>query len=115
MRRTSPDSRAAWRAPVIVLGPLALAVLASAAALGTGSDTAFLGPLWLAALAWTVLASLAGALGRGLRHGDWSAFARYRLPDDRDDRMDWASRSGPYAYLRHEEDRLLHEDDDWLR
>ena len=115
MRRTSADPRAAWRAPALVLGPPALAVLASAAALGTGSDTAFLGPLWLAALAWTVFASLAGALGRGLRHGDWSAFGRYELPDDCDDRMDWASRSGPYAYLRHEEDRLLHEDDEYLR
>ena len=114
MTRTSVHSRTAWHAPAIVLGPLALAVLASIAALGTGSGSALLGPLWLAALAWMVLASLAGALGRGLRHGDWSAFGRYRLPDDRDDQADWVGRTGAYAYLRHEEDRL-HEDDDWLR
>ncbi len=115
MKRTSADPRAAWRAPALVLGPMALAVPATAAALASGAGTAWLGPLWLAALAWTVAASLAGALARGLRHGDWSAFGRYELPDDRDDRMDWASRTGAYAYLRHEEDRLLHEDDDWLR
>ena len=111
MTRTSADSRTGWRAPLIVLGPLALAALAT----GAGADAALLGPLWLAAVAWTVLASLAGALGRGLRHGDWSAFGRYRLPDDSDDRADWVGRTGAYAYLRHEEDRLLHEDDDWLR
>ena len=115
MTRTFVDSRAVWRAPALVLGPLALAVVASAAALASGAGSAWLGPLWLAALVWTVLASLAGALGRGLRHGDWSAFGRYRLPDDSDDRADWIGRTGAYAYLRHEEDRLLHEDDDWLR
>ena len=115
MRRTSADSRAAWRAPALVLGPPALAVLASAAALGTGSDTAFLGPLWLAALAWTVLASLAGALGRGLRHGDWSAFGRHELPDDPGCGLDMDTKTGMYAYLRDEQDRMLHEDDHWLR
>ena len=115
MTRTSPDSRAAWRAPALVLGPLALAVLASAAAVGSGAGSAWLGPLWLAALAWAVLASLAGALGRGFRHGDWSAFGRYRLPDERDEELDFTTKTGMYAYLRHEEDRLLHEDDDSLR
>ena len=68
MTGTSADSRTGWRAPVLVLGPLALAALAT----GAGADTALLAPLWLAAIAWTVLASLAGALGRGFRHGDWS-------------------------------------------
>ena len=115
MRRTSAHSRAAWRAPALVLGPLALAMLATAAALGTGADTAFLGPLWLAALAWTVAASLAGALARGLRHGDWSAFGRHERPDVPDCGFDMDTKTGMYAYLRDEEDRLLHEDDDWLR
>jgi len=107
MRRTFTDSRAAWRAPAVVLGPLALAALAT----GAGADAAILGPLWLAALAWTVLASFAGALHRALRHGDRSAFGRYRLPDGPDDGLDMDTRTGMYAYLRDEEDRLLH--DDW--
>ncbi len=110
MSGTFSDSRAAWRAPALVLGPPALAVLATAA----GADAAFLGPLWLAALAWTVRASFAGALHRSLRHGDRSAFGRYRLPDGRDDGLDMDTKTGMYAYLRDEEDRLLH-DDDWLR
>ena len=90
-----------------------MAALATAAALGFGTDTALLGPLWLAALAWTVLASLAGALIRGLRHGDWSAFRRHELPDGRDDRIDWISKTGAYAYLRIQDDhdRLLRDDD----
>lgn len=114
MRRTSADSRAAWRVPALVPGPLALAVLASAAAPATGAGSAWLGPLWLAALAWTVAASLAGALARGLRHGDRSAFGRHRLPDAPDYGFDMDTKTGMYAYLRDEEDRLLN-DDDWLR
>ena len=120
MTRTSaeagrPDTgrRGAWRARALVLGPLAIAALATVAALGFDTDTALLGPLWLAALAWTVLASLAGALGQGLRHGDWSAFRRHELPDGRDDRIDWISKTGAYAYLRIQDDhdRLLRDDD----
>ena len=106
MTRTFSDSRTAWRARSIVLGPLALAALAT----GAGADAALLGPLWLAALAWTVLASLAGALVRRVRHGDRSAFDRYRLPDGPDDGLDMDTRTGLYAYLRDEEDRLLHDD-----
>ncbi len=121
MTRTSTGSgrhnsarRGAWRARALVLGPLAIAALATVATLGFSTDTPLLGPLWVAAIAWTVLASLAGALLRGLRHGDWSAFGRYELPDGRDDRMDWFTQTGSYAYLRIEEDRRRH-DDDWLR
>ena len=113
MTRTSTESgrRRAWRARAFVLGPLAVATLATAAAFAAGTGTDHLGPLWLAALAWTVLASLAGALGRGLRHGDWSAFGRYELPDGRGERFDWETRSGTYAWMREEEDRRLHDDD----
>ena len=78
---------------------------------GGGADAALLGPLWLAALAWTVLASLAGALLRRIRHGDRSALGRYRLPDGPDDGLDMDTRTGMYAYLRDEEDRVLHDDD----
>ena len=110
---STETGRTGWRARIAVLGPLALAVLATAAAPAAGADTAFLAPLWLAAIAWTVLASLAGALGRGIRHGDWSAFRRHELPDGRDDRIDWISKTGAYAYLRIQDDhdRLLRDDD----
>ena len=121
MTRTSteagrPDTarRGARRARAIVLGPLAIAALATVAALGFSTDTALLGPLWLAAIAWMVLASLAGALLRGFRNRDWSAFGRHELPDGRDEQVDWFTQTGMYSYLRDEEDRRLH-DDDYLR
>ena len=107
---TQSGPRAAWRARGAVLGPLALAVLATGAAPGSGADTALLGPLWLAAIAWTVLASLAGALLRGVRHGDWTAFGRHRFPDDDGEIDEWTSRTGRYDWLGEDEDRLLHDD-----
>ena len=75
------------------------------------ADTAFLAPLWLVAIAWTVLASLAGALLRGFRHGDWSAFRRHGFPEDDGEADEFASRTGRYQWLGDQEDRLLHDDD----
>ena len=106
-------STAAERA--FVFAGLAIALLASAVALASDVDMAHLGPLWLGALAWTVMASLGGALRRGLVHRDWSAFRRVPLPDGRDDRIDWVSKTGAYAYLRiGEEHEELARDDDRL-
>lgn len=98
-----------WSAHVIVLGPLAVAALATA--FGTEADV--LAPLWLAAIAWTVLASLAGALSRGFRQGDWSAFRGHRFPDDGGEMDEWAARTGRYAWFGEMEERLR--DDDRLR
>ena len=120
MTRTSTARRGArprpttWGERLFVLGGLGLAALATAAALALGTDTGLLAPLWLAALAWTVLASLAGALRRGIAHGDWSAFARHDFPDDRHDAIDFQARTGTYAWLGDHEDRLL-DDDEHLR
>ena len=114
MTRTSTDSRlpTTWRERLFVLGGLALAALCSAAALFFDAGTDLLGPLWIGAIAWTVLASLAGALRRGFRHRDWSAFRSYELPDGRDERIDWATRTGRYAHLRiqEEHERLMRSD-----
>ena len=109
-----PERRTTGAERLFVLGGFAVAALWTAASLATGAGVEVVGPLWLAALAWTVLASFAGALNRGLRHRDRSAFGRYRLPDGADTGLDMDTRTGMYAYLRDEEDRLLH-DDDWLR
>ena len=93
-----------WAERLIVLGGFAVAALwtAVAALLGFGMEVA--GPLWLAAVLWTVPSSLALALRRGFVHRDWSAFGRGALSDGREDRMDWASKTGRYAYLRVAED-----------
>ena len=104
--------RTAAERAFVFAGP-AIALLASAVALASDVDMAHLGPLWLGALAWTVAASLTGALRRGLVHRDWSAFRRARLSDGRDDRIDWVSKTGAYAYLRiGEEHEELARDDD---
>ena len=102
--RPTPAERA------IVLGGFAVAALCTAvsAAAGTGMEAA--AAIWLAAVAWAVLSSLALALRRGLRDGDWSAFRRHRLSDGRDDRMDWVSKTGRYAHLRDWEDRIVGDD-----
>ena len=103
--------RATWRARAFVLGGLALATVYTAAALALGAGTEHIGPLWMPAIAWTVAASLTGALWRGFRHRDWSAFSGYELPKDDGDIHEWALRTGPYSWLREMEDELLHDHD----
>ena len=112
MTRTSksPDAaRPTWRERAVVLGGFALAALSTgvSALFGTGMEAVI--ALWLAALAWAVLSSLAIALRRGVREGDWSAFRRRRSRDN-GDLVDWATRTGRYTYLRHREDSIRHDD-----
>ena len=117
MTRTSTDTprRTTWPERVFVLAGLTIAAAATAAAHLVGAGTEHLPPLWLGALAWTVAASFAGALRRGIVRGDWSAFRSVRLPDGRGERFDWVTRTGRYAYLRiHDEHRRLMQGDDPL-
>ena len=97
---TAPRPRTTWRERAIVLGGIVPAALYTVAAAMLGLDMETAGAAWLAAILWTVPSSLALALRRGFRHGDWSAFRRHTLSDGRDERMDWASKTGRYAYLR---------------
>ena len=110
MTRTSTHSRprATGAERLVVLGGLALAALYTAASLALGSGVEHIGPLWLAAVLWTVPGSLACALRRGFRRGDWSAFRRYRLPGD-GELVDWTTRTGQYSYMRiqEEHERLM--------
>ena len=104
--------RSTWRERLFVLGGFAVAALYTAASLALGAGAEAIGPLWMAAVAWTVLASLAAALWQGIRHRDWSPFRRYRLPDGGSDTFDWGTRTGSYAYLRiqDEHERLMRGD-----
>ena len=114
--RGGPTRRTTWRERLFVLAGLGLATLFTAGSLAFDAGTAWIGPLWMAAVAWTVLASLAGALRRGFHHGDWSAFGRHDLDRGREDEIDWSTRTGAYAYLRiAEEHERLMRDDDHLR
>ena len=103
--------RTTWPERAFVLGGLALAALCTAASVGLGTGAEFAGFIWIAAIAWTVLASLAATLWRGFRHRDWSAFRGYEIPDDREDEIDWSTRTGTYAWLGDMEDRHLHDED----
>ncbi len=85
-----------WGERLVVLGPIGLAITATVS--GMGEE--LLAPLWLAALAWTVLASLALALDAGFRHGDWSAFRNYDHEPDREEELDLDLRTGGYAWMR---------------
>lgn len=112
----SPDPnrgirRTTWRVHAFVLGPLALAVVYTTAALALGRGAGHVGPLWVAAISWTVASSLAGALWRGFRHGDWSAFSSYELPEDGGDMDEFISRTGRYSWLGEMEDQQLRQDD----
>ena len=66
----------------------------------------------VAAVLWTIPASLACALRRGIRRRDWSAFTGYTLPDGRDERIDWATQTGSYAWepIAEEHERLMRGD-----
>ena len=99
------------RARAFVLGGLALAAVYTTAALALGTGAKHTGPLWMAAIAWTFVASLAGALWRGFRHRHWSAFSRYELPEDDGELHEWAFKTGRYSSLRDMEEELLHDDD----
>ena len=106
--RTSRPRQGGQR--VLVLGPLGLAVTATAA----GAEQSFIAALWLSALAWTVLASLALALLAGLRRGDWSAFRDREHREDREEEMDLDLRVGAYAFLREREQEFLADGNDPL-
>ena len=67
-----------------------------------------LGAVWACAALWSLLTALPCVLWRGFRHGDWTAFICYRLPDGREERFEWASRTGRYAWRRDDEERELH-------
>ena len=103
---TPTGHRHSWWARFIVLGPLAVAALATV----FEAEPHVLAPFWLATLAWTALASLAGALLHGLRDGDWSAFRGHRVPGDAGELDEWAAGTGRYAWLGEVEDRLRDDD-----
>ena len=99
-----------WRERAFVLGGLGIALAATVVLLAFGVGAELIGPLWFAAIVWTVVAQIAHVLWLGFRHRDWSGFRQHPEPD-REDEHDWASRTGRYSYRRHLEDRHLHDTD----
>ncbi len=96
----------------VVLAGFAPAILCTLVRLVFGAGGELAAGLWISAALWAALASAVLALRRGLRHRDWSAFARYRLPDGRGERIDFVSQTGQYAWMRiaEEHERLMRRD-----
>ena len=108
--RPRTPRRSTWRERVFVLGGLALAVPVTAVAPFLDLDGGTVGFVWLTAVAWTALASLAAALRRGLVHRDWSAFGRRGRghewpPDTAAEGFDWQTKTGAFAFTRICDDR----------
>ena len=109
MKNRQPSSAA----HVIVLaGPL-VALIFTLCVLASGYSARFLPGAWFCAAIWSFLTALAGALWRGIRHGDWSAFSAYTLPERDDDHFDWETRTGRYSWPRDDEENELHAHDDY--
>ncbi len=96
MQSADPKSLrdAAW-----ILAAPTLALAATFVPALSGAGPGWIGAAWLAAVLWTVAASLVRALAAGFRHGDWSAFTCDGLPHGDGDH-DYATRSGAFAHLR---------------
>ena len=115
MTRTSPAPPRANRPTTaeraVVLGSFSVAALATAPAFLLGGDLEVVAALWLAAAVWAFIASLALALRRGFRDGDWRAFRRCQLPDD-NDTLDWSLQSGAYVDMEiaEQHERLMRGD-----
>ena len=92
---------------LVLAGP-ALALLATILSLAAGSGLRLLWAVWTGSALWCLLTALSCVLWRGFRHGDWTAFTRYQLPDGRDERFDWSTRTGRYAWRRELEEQELH-------
>ena len=102
--------RITWRARAFVLGGLAFAAVYTTAALALGAGAKHIGLLWMGAIGWTFAASLAGALWRGFRRRDWSAFYNCDLPEDGGGFDEW-TRAEPGSWPGDIEYQLIHDDD----
>ncbi len=120
-RRSEPRPASSTpRERAFVLGGLALAPPVTAVLLVLDIDREAIGLVWLVAVAWTAVASLAAAIRCGIVHGGRSAFdGRGRRhacpPDTRAEGFDWNTRTGQFAYMRIDEDRQRLLEDDRLR
>ena len=108
------------RERAFVLGGLALAPLVTAVLLVLDIDRAAIGLVWLIAVAWTAVASIAAAIRSAIVHRGRSAFdGRARrhdpFPDTRAEGFDWNTRTGRFAYMRIDEDRERLLEDDRFR
>ena len=104
-------ARTTWGERALVLGGFALAALVTAWSAAAGAGLEPVAAAWLAAGAWAFVSSLALALRRGIRDGDWSAFRRCDLPHNTE-LIDWSTKSGRWLDMAvaEENERLMRGD-----
>ena len=94
-------------ARLLVLAGLGLALLATILSPATGIGLRHLGAVWACSALWSLLTAVSCVLWRGFRRGDWSAFARYELPEGKEEEFEWSARTGRYAWRRDAEEQEL--------
>ena len=94
-------------ARLLVLAGLGLALLATILLLAAGSGLRPLVAVWACSALWSLLIALPCVLWRGFRHGDWTAFHHYVLPDGKEEDFEWSARTGRYAWRRELEEQEL--------
>ena len=111
IRRTHVTGDAA-----VVLGGLAIALALTPVLCVVPAGADHIGSLWLLAILWTVLASLAQALWQGVSRGDWSAFAACDCRPNDDD-FDFFTKSGSYVdhTIRNRHEALMRDGDRFLK
>lgn len=110
-RPQNASSRPAPAERALVLGGFALAVPATAWSAAAGAGLEAVAAAWLAAAVWAAISSLALALRRVFREGDWSAFRRRGMPFDMEI-LDWSTKSGQWLDMAvaEENERLMRDD-----
>ena len=99
-KNDSLRTRITWRERAFVFAGIGIAAAASMTSVALGAGLEPIGPVWLAALAWTLLANIAHVLWRGFRLGDWSAFREEYEPPHHRDNLDLGTGTGVGAYRR---------------
>ena len=95
----------------VMLGGFALAAPCTPLSIATGGGLEHVAAAWLAAAVWAFVSSLALAIRRGLRDGDWRAFGRCEMTDGTE-LIDWSTKSGGWydMALAEENERLMRGD-----
>lgn len=99
-KKDSSRRRLTWEERAFVFGGIAAAGATSAIGAPLGAGVDLLAPVWLGALGWTVLTTIAHAFWRGFRRGDWSGFREAYEPPHHRDTLDLATGTGVGAYRR---------------
>ena len=106
----------AIRSAAALLGGLAVTLALTPVLCVLPAGAGLVGPLWLLAILWTVLESLAQAMWQGVSRNDWPAFAACDCRA-KDDDFYFFTRSGRYVDLAigYRDEALMRDPDRYLK